>query len=493
MINLRRAIVWASAGQYVGMAISLASVFVLARLLTPAEYGVVVLASSINSIAEAIREVAGTGYLVRENNLSVEKVRSTTTLSVLVTVLVVLAILLAAEPLAQFFAMPALTSYLGVLVFAYALGPFVHPQMALFARDLAFNRLALINLVTAIVAAGVSIGLACLGFSSLSLAWSAVATAVVSAALGCLLSRDVSIYLPSLSHWRGVLAFGSYSSATALLGKINETLPVFIVGKFLSAEALAIGQRALVLTLIPERLVFAAVGPVALPELSRRAREGEDLKVAYVGALSFISVVQWPAMIVVAILAEPLVHLLLGRQWLEVVPIVRIFSPAFLLAVPIGLQYPILVAAGAVHRLPRLLALQVLVIAAVVLATAPFGLHAVAWGSYVVLPINAGLSLVMVHSAIVFDWRELGREAGRSAFVTLTSAAAPLVIALDVVAIPFASTLADPVRTALTVALAVAGWLAGIHISDHPMKGELWRSVAALQRLAARRRDRIRQ
>jgi O-antigen/teichoic acid export membrane protein len=484
-MDVRRAIIWASAGQYVGMAISLTSVLVLARLLTPAEYGVVVLASAIYSIAEAIREAAGTGYLIRENDLSLEKVRSTTTLSALITVIVSSAILLAAEPLAIFFAMPALTSYLGVLVIAYSLGPFVHPQMALFARDLAFNRLALINLATATIAAGVAIGLAYLGLRSLSLAWSSVSSSVAMAAFGLLFSRDISIYRPSLAHWRSVLSFGAYSSTTALLGKLNETLPALIVGRFLSAEALAIGQRAVVLSLIPERLVFAAVGPVTLPELSRRAREGEDLKRAYFGALSFISVVQWPAMILVAILAEPLVHLLLGRQWLDVPPIVRILIPAFLLTVPVGLQYPIMVAAGAVHRLPKLLGLQVLALATVLLAAAPFGLQAVAWGTYVALPAVACLSLVAVRNVLAFEWRELAQTTAHSAFVTLTSAAVPLAIAFDAIELPLANAFAYAM---VLVMIAAVGWLAGVYVSAHPIRSELGRVLTAVSRVTSRRR-----
>ena len=484
MSNLRHAVAWASAGQYAGMAINLASVLILARLLAPAEYGVVLIAGSIISMAEAIRELAGTGYLVREQDLSVDKIRSTTTLSALVTVAVVAAILLAAEPLADFFAMPALTSYLGIAVLGYALGPFVHPQMALFSREFAFRRLAMINLASTSVAASVAITLAHLGMSSASLAWSSVAGIVVMALFGLAFTRDISIYCPSLAHWRSVLTFGSFSSTTAILGKINETLPVFIVGKFLSAEALAIGQRAFIISLIPERIVFAAVGPVALPELSRRARQGVDLKAAYIRALAFITVLQWPAMILVATLAEPIVRLLLGPQWLEAAPIARILIPALLLTAPIGLQYPILVAAGAVHRLPRLLAFQVVILAVVLLASAPFGLHAVAWSTYLALPATVGLSLFMVHNVLRFEWRDLRQAAGHSALVTLTSALAPLMISL---ASPQASLLQALAYVAFALLGAAAGWLGGIYLTDHPIKAEMRRSFGALMRLATSR------
>jgi O-antigen/teichoic acid export membrane protein len=480
MVNLRRAIVWASAGQYLIIAVNFASVVVLARLLTPAEYGVSLLGGAILAIAEAIRELAGGAYLVRERGLTLEKVRSTTTLSALITVAVAAILTLAAGPLAHFFGQPALTDYLAIAVLGYLLGPFVHPQMALFSRAMAFNRLAAINLLLALVAAGVSIVLAFRGFGALSFAWAGVASALAAAILCLVVGRDLSIYRPSLSHWRSVARFGAYSSATAVLGRISEALPVFIFGRFLSAEAVAIGQRTAVLSLFPERVVLAAVGPVALPEFSRRAREGKDLTAAYLAALSHISVVQWPAMIMLAALAEPIVLLVLGGQWLDAVPLLRILSPALMLTVPIGLQYAILVAVGAVHRLPRLLVLQMLVMAAALLISAPHGLHAAAWSMYVAMPIVAGLSLMAVRSAIEFRWRDLWADAARSAFVALTTAIGPIALSAT-------SSRMSLTNAALAVALGAAGWLLGLYASGHPAWGEVCRAGAAVLRFPLRR------
>jgi O-antigen/teichoic acid export membrane protein len=475
MGNLRRAVVWASAGQYLVIAVNLASVLVLARLMTPAEYGVSLLGGAILAVAEAIREVAGSGYLVRERELTVAKVRATTTLSALVTIVVLLLLVVAAEPLAAFFGQPALSAYLGIAVLGYAIGPFIHPQMALFGRELAFGRLALINLLLALVGASTAVLLALLGFGALSFAWAGVASAAAGA-IACLLAgADASIYRPSLVHWRSVIGFGAYSSATAILGRIGEALPIFICSRFLGADAIAIGQRAAVLSLIPERVVLAAVSPVALPEFSRRAREGKDLKAAYLGALSHVSVVQWPAMVLLAVLAEPVVLLVLGGQWLEVAPLLRILCPALMLTVPIGLQYAILVASGALHRLPKLLLAQTLVMAAALLLSARHGLHALAWSMYAAMPVVAGLSLVVVQRAVGFRWRNLWSDAGRSALVTVAAAAGPLAVSLSASPAPISLACA-----ALASMLGAAGWSLGLCASSHPFWSEVRRTAAAI-------------
>jgi O-antigen/teichoic acid export membrane protein len=225
-------------------------------------------------------------------------------------------------------------------------------------------------------------------------------------------------------------------------------------------------------------VVLAAVGPVALPEFSRRAREGKDLKKAYLTVGSHVSVVQWPAMIMLAALAEPAVLMVLGAQWLDVVPLLRVLSPALMFSVPIGLQFATLVAAGAVDRLPRLLILQTIVMAAALLITARYGLHAAAWSMLVVMPISAGLSLVAVHNVIAFRWRDLCAGAARSAFVALTTAAGPVAIALSASGSRMSQTSA-----ATAVALGAAGWIFGLYASGHPFWTELCRAGAAILRL----------
>lgn len=476
MVNVRRAIVWSSAGQYLVIAINFISLLVMARLLAPAEYGVSVLGGAVLAVAEAVREIASGAFLVRERELTRDKVRSTTTLSVLVTAAVTAALALLAVPLARLFELPALAQYLHVAALGYMLGPLIHPQMALFGRDMAFNRMAAVNLMLAVVGTGASILLALMGFGALSFAWAGVTAAATAAFLCLILGTGISIYRPTLTHWRDVLRFGAYSSATAVLGRLGEALPVFIFGRFLSADAVAIGHRAALLSLLPERLVLAAVGPVTLPEFSRRAREGMSLQEAYLTALAHVSVVQWPAMLMLAALAEPIVRLVLGSQWLDVVPLLRIVSPALALSVPIAFQYATLVTVGAVHRLPQLLIAQLTVMTAALWVSAPYGLHAAAWSMYVAMPIVAGLSLVAVRSAIEFAWRDLWVALARSACVSLMAAAGPITVAL------LSASPMSLVTAAAAVLFGAAGWALGLYAVGHPFWNEVCRAVAAMRR-----------
>jgi O-antigen/teichoic acid export membrane protein len=484
MSSLRRAVVWASVGQYLNIAISFSATLILARLLTPAEFGVSALGGAVLGIAEAVRELAGGTFLIREGDLTHGKIRSTTTVNFLVTVVVATMLSILAEPLARVFEMPALESYLRIAVIGFIFGTLLYPQQALLSREMAFNRLALINCAATFAGAVVSVILAIAGFKANSFAWGGVASSGAGTLIYLTVIRNFSIYKPSLSDWRSVVGFGAYSSATAILGRVAEAIPLLIFGKLLTASELAIGQRAVLLCLFPERLLLAAVGTVALPELSRQSREGRDLKAAYLKALSVISAVYWPFMIMLAVFAQPVVQLVLGRQWLDVVPLVQILGPALMLAVPITLQFSILVAADAVRTLPRLLALQTITTATALLLTVEDGLHAAALSMLVAMPLNAAMSIGAVRRAIAVRWAEIAAVILRSGAVTVAACIAPLMLALA---------FRDDVPLVVLAAsglLAAAGWCLGLFLTAHLLWREIVQVTAALARRVAFRQDR---
>jgi O-antigen/teichoic acid export membrane protein len=250
---------------------------------------------------------------------------------------------------------------------------------------------------------------------------------------------------------------------SAILGRIGEALPMLIFGKLLDPARTALMHRAATLCLFPDKLILAVAGQVALPELSRQARQGTDLKATYLKALVLVSGVQWPFMALLAILAPQIVALLLGSQWTQTVPLVRIIAPAIMVSLPISLQYSALVASGGVHLLPRLLAAQLTVTAVALSATAPYGLEAAAWSMLVAIPLNALLSLAAVRSRFAFRWAELMAALAPSMFATLASAAGPLALALYSPS-PMPWTFA-----AAAAGLGGAGWMLGLLAVRHAL------------------------
>ena len=290
--------------------------------------------------------------------------------------------------------------------------------------------------------------------------------------------KDRSLFRLRLRGCREVVAFGAYDSATAVLSQISETLPYFILGRSLSAAAVGLGQRAVTLSLFPERVILAGVGAVALPALSRQAREGGSLGDAYFRAIELITAALWPALVVLALLAGPIVALLLGRQWGEVAPLVQIIAGALLFSFPVTLHYPTLVAAGSIRYLPAFVVAQGVVSLGILVVAAPHGLYAAALSMLLIVPLNSFLSLLLVRFVIGFRWIDLLYATSKSAVCAVLSAVGPAVVALAtgrLAGMPLAAAM-------LAMLLAGGGCLAGLWLTGHPMLDEALSVAAAVRR-----------
>jgi O-antigen/teichoic acid export membrane protein len=478
MGDMRRAFVWATSGRYVVMLINLSVTIAIARLIAPAAFGVSVLGGAAYAVAEALRELGGGAYLIQQNELSLEKIRTSITTSLLVSLAITLCLYLSANEIANFYGLPEVEYYIRVSAMAYALGPFIYPLFALMSREMAFGSLAFVSISMSLVGGLTSIGLATLGFGYISLAWASVASTVVGSCLCFLLRPDRSIYRFSLSEWRGVIGFGAFDSATALIAAFGEYAPYLVLGKMLDPASVGIAQRAVLLSLFPERVILAGVGAVALPIFARSARQNSNTKGIYLTAIEFITAVQWPSLILLGLLADPLVNLLLGRQWLAVAPLLRILCVAAAFSFPWALQYPVLVAVGAVKLLPRLVASQALLNTLAVGLTAKYGLQAVAWGLVVTLPVNAFVAVAFARRYLGFQWLEFVLAVRRSAALSFLSCLGPIALILTV----GGSQNLSIGEVLIALSLSAVGWGAGLWVARHPLRHELIRVLKVLGR-----------
>ena len=353
------------------MAINLVTTNVMARLLAPADYGVAVLGASVLAVAEAIRALGGGAYLVQQKDLTSSQIQTNFSISLIVTAVLIAALLLLVRPLTGFFGRPELDSYLRVAALGFLTGPISYQVSALMSRGLAFGRIAFITIMTAAINAGAGIVLALLGWAYMSLAWATAISAFAAMLLYLHFWHDLSIFRPRLREWRSVVGFGIHDSASGILARSGEAVTYLIIGRGLDSGSVGLFQRAVLLAFFPERVILAGVGAVALPSFSQQLRDGQPLKASYIKVLGLITAAQWPALVTLILLAEPIVRLLLGPQWHGAVPVVQILAGALIFSFPITLHYPVLAALGAIRVVPATMLAQTAVTIAVLGFAAP--------------------------------------------------------------------------------------------------------------------------
>ncbi|WP_197028185.1 oligosaccharide flippase family protein [Bosea sp. 117] len=473
---MRRALLLATAERHLGLAINFALVATVSRLLTPGEIGISVIGASVITLAVSLRQFVTPDFLIQRRQIDDGDVRTAFTLLFLCTALISATLFALSEWTAAAYGQHGLALYLRICAVAALLDCFTLPIVTLLRREMNFAPVATINTGSSFANAVVTLALAACGFSFMSFAWGVLAGSSVALVLALLYRPQPRLFLPSLKGWVEILHFGGCNGITIALDRAYDAMPQLLIGRLLPIASVGLYNRANMVCGIPDRIILGGVFSVALPALANEAHSGRSLAPAYLRALTFITVFHWPALVVLALLADPVVHLVLGSQWTAIIPLVQILCVASLFWFPVILTQPLLVALGKIHENVTYSLISRPVSAVILCGSSLFGLTALALSQLVALPFQMLVSFVFVRRHVEFRWRDVGAALWPSFLVTAASAAGP---ALLIAASGFRSEL-SPAMAVLAGLLALVGWILGVRLSAHPLKAEMDLVAAAV-------------
>src|SRR5690554_2731119 len=191
MSNIRRVVILSSLGRYLLMFIGLVSSMVIARLLTPSEIGVFAVASSLVMIMAEFRVLGANAYLVREKELTNDKIRSSYGLTLLVSWFMGISIVVAAFPLSDFFEIDELGGLFMLLSVSFFIAPYISIPHAILSRKYKFGLISNVYIFASISQFIITVILILLGFSSYSLAVGNLMAVFVQAFLFLYASREI--------------------------------------------------------------------------------------------------------------------------------------------------------------------------------------------------------------------------------------------------------------------------------------------------------------
>lgn len=483
-MSLHRAIFFSAADKYASQAMQLATIAIMSRLLTPAEIGIYMIASTIFLLADNLRTFGVGVYVVQAPQMRREMLQSAFTVTLVLSLLTAGLLLLLATPLARFYGAPELRHLLTLASLAFLVVPFATPIVAMLQRDMAFRALAITNLAGASANFAVTVGLAFAGFGAASYVWGFVAQGAAIAVFAFAMRPDAGIFRPSFVDTRRILAFGILTSSSMLVNMAYDLLPRLAFGKILGFDALGLFGRAQTICQLPDRAISAALQPVVLPAMAAHARAGGDLKAAWLRGHALMSAVQWPTLVMIALLADPLVALLLGSQWGEAAPLVRIVALATMALAPAFMTFPVLVSVGRIRDTLVASLISLPPAAAISIGAAYYGLTAVAMSLLVTAPLQMAVALFFVRRAIGLGLGEIAAASRNSLSLVAGTALVPtLIILLS----PHGFALGW-IETAVAVVGAACGWAAVLVAVEHPLRGEIVAAGRMLRALVARRR-----
>jgi O-antigen/teichoic acid export membrane protein len=483
MISVRRALAFSFAQKYLLAAIHMLSTVAVARLLSPSEIGIFMVGNAVVSMTEVFRDFGVSTYLIQAREITVARVRTAFTVTLLLSTVLSALLLALSGGIAIFYHEAGVQQVLYLAAINFLIVPFAATMMALLRRDMAFDALVRINLAATLSYCVCVVGLAALGFGYMSLAWAALVSSAAGTLIALLHCPDLKIFAPGITEWRQIISFGSISSATAVLNGLYSNLPQLFLGRILDFGAVGLYNRATMLCQLFDRFVLDGVNPVVLPAFAARVRSGDELRTPYLRALEYITALYWPFLLCLALLADPAVKLILGSQWIEAVPLVRIIALASLCLFPAFLTYPLLVAVGRIRDTLTMSLITLPASLALLFGASFLGLQAVAASLFIAAPFQVCVALIFIRRQVHFSWGALALAVRKSAFVALCGAAAP-VAAVAAAGFRFDISIPEAIVAGLG---ALAGWIGGLSLTNHPLWNEVRGAVRpALQAITVR-------
>jgi O-antigen/teichoic acid export membrane protein len=464
--RIYRAVAFSAVERYGTMVIYIVYAAALSRLLAPEEFGLYALVFSCITIVSApFQEVGGANYLIQKRVLSEGDIRSAFTITLGLSLAVGFVMLELRDVIARAFSNAELGHAFAVASLNFILTPFATTLSALFRRDLEFRTLAICNLAGTLVIALVSLALAMLGFSFMAPIWGMLAGNAVSVVLMMTARRNFRNFLPAISGYTDVVSFGAYSGAISALSVFYNLAPQVFLGRNLGFTPVGLYNRALNAAQMFDKFIAQVVAPVIMPAIVAKAEAGKSLKLLYLEAIEILSVVQWPFLLWVALLAPSIIRIWLGPAWLDVVPLVRLLCIAQLALFGGYLTYPVLVAAGSVRdaliaaliSLPPSLAMS--------FGASFFGAQALAASALVSLPLQAAVAIHFVTKRLAIGPAELFSAMAKSVVVTFSTSIGVLTCAVLVNARLIPSLAA----ILLSISLGAIGWWIGMVLTGHPL------------------------
>lgn len=304
--------------------LGLFSMVVMARLLVPADFGLVAAASAIFAVLMAITDMSMAQALIAHRNPNRDHLNTAWTLGLLRGLTLALLLAIAAPFLARFFEEERLTGVLWVFAGSILLTGLANPRPILLQKELVFWQDFVLQVVARLLTLVVSVAIAWYYRSY----WALVLGTVAGQFAAVALSYCILPFLPRLSlrHVRELLGFSVWLTLMKMVNNLNWRLDTLLIGKFLGAATLGLYSMGADVASFPVRETTRPLAAALFPAFAKMRDEPQRLRSAYQRAQTLLFALALPIGFGMAMTADLFVLLLLGDKWLPAVIVVQVIS-----------------------------------------------------------------------------------------------------------------------------------------------------------------------
>ena len=386
-----RGTIWSCLERFSVQAISFLVMIMMARVLTPEDYGVVGMVTIFIAISQALVDGGFSQALIRKQDRSETDNSTVFYFNIVIGFCLYLLLYFCAPLLADFYAEPSLIKITRIISLNILINSFLVVQRAILTVKIDFKTQAKASLIAAIISGIVGIWLAYANFG----VWSIVCYQILFALLNCILLWGLSRWKPklifSMKSFKELFGFGSKLSISTIIDTIYRNMYLIVIGKFFKANDLGYYTRAQQFAEFPSQNLTAILQRVTYPVLCTIQDDKERLREAYRNFLKISAFVIFPLMLGLAAISKPLILLILKEQWLFTADILPIICLALMLYPIHAINLNLLQVEGRSDLLLKTEIIRKFIGVLILVLSIPYGIYGICIG----LVLNSYISLII--------------------------------------------------------------------------------------------------
>ena len=376
-------VTWSFLEQILARGINFVIGIVLARLLTPEDYGLVGMLGIFLGLSYVFIDGGFASALIQCKNRTEEDLSTVHLINVGMSILLYAILFICAPFIAQFYDQPLLTRITRILSVSLIIGAFSSVSGTLLSIRIDFKKKAYISIIKSILTGIIAITCAYYGMG----VWALVVQGLASAALTTLITIAFVRWFPktgfSMQSFKKLFSYGSKLLAATLISNIYDNIYSLVIGKTVNAAAVGQYSRAGHFPQLGNGVITGMINRVAFPVLSRIQDDDTRLIRVYDKYIQVSCFLTFPVLLGLCGCARPLVMILLTEKWADCIPLMQILCFAGLLAGTTTINLNLLYVKGRSDLVLKLEIFKKIIAFSIVLITAFFSVTVMCWGQVV--------------------------------------------------------------------------------------------------------------
>jgi O-antigen/teichoic acid export membrane protein len=308
-------ILWTGISQFSTQVFRFIVIIILARLLSPEEFGIVGLAAIFIGFISTVNELGLSAAIIQRKDVDETHLSTSFWASVGTGITLFVLTVLVSPFVADFFQEDLVQPILIITAMGLIIGSFSVVHRALLEKSIKFKKITIAEVCAAFVSGIVSILLAIGGYG----VWSIVFGGLAGNFISVIILWKISAWRPSLkfsfAHFKELFGFGGHVMGSRLLNYIDSNMDYLVVGKLLGTAALGYYTLAYHLITFPLHKISTIVTRVTFPAFSTIQDDNDTLRKGYLKVVRYISLITFPMLAGMFVVAPEFVVVVFGTKW----------------------------------------------------------------------------------------------------------------------------------------------------------------------------------